>query len=409
MNSELTSLLKEKIPEVQIDLKTIKIGSSVSFDLYNEYGNVIVEMNTPLAEPLIKHLKSTGIEYLYYNPSQSTLIRNVAGLNLKNVLDENEQKQSMDLAREILDSIKQTIDFSPKSITPEKVAKTHAHVDNILKQIETSKDSMFTPFTTLKNLDEYTYVHSSNVSILGAILGSKLEYNRAIRIKMGVGGLFHDIGKAKIDSKIINKPGKLTDEEYEIVKKHSEFGHELVKDIPELSSLEKSIILYHHERPDKQGYPFKYDYNTYTGSVPKEVRLLTICDAYSALTIKRPYKEAYSPKKALRIIINAMYAPFKKKCQFLAADVRDFIRSLGFMVNQGDYFYDKGDTVRLSTGEIAVVEEMNRLYPLNPKIKVLTNKQLQPVSRQVSIDLLRDPSVYIAYIFDRSTASAENM
>jgi HD-GYP domain-containing protein (c-di-GMP phosphodiesterase class II) len=410
MNTELTSLLKEKIPEVQLDLKRVKIGSSVSFDLYNEYGNIIVEMNTPLTDPLIKHLKSTGIEYLYYNPHQSTLMRNIAGLNAaKNMLADNEQKESIDLAKEILDSIKQSMDFSPKSITPEKIAKTYTHVDNILKQIENSKDSMFTPFTILKNLDEYTYVHSSNVSILGAILGSKLEYNRSIRVKMGVGGLFHDIGKARVDSKIINKPGKLTDEEYEIVKKHSEYGHELVKDIPDLSSLEKSIILYHHERPDKQGYPFKFDYNTYTGSVPKEVRLLTICDVYSALTIKRPYKEAYSPKKALRIIINSIYTPFKKKSQFVAADVRDFIRSLGFMLNQGDYFYDIGETVRLSSGEIAIIEEMNRLYPLNPKIKILTNKQLQPVSRQVSVDLLRDPSIYIAYIFDRSTSSAENM
>ncbi len=408
MSSELTNLLKEKIPEIQIDLKRIKIGSSVSFDLYNEYGNVVVEMNTPLTEALVKHLKSTGIEFLYYNPSQSTILRNIAGLDdTKNVVDEIGQKESVELAKTILDSIKKTIDFSPKSITRENITMTYNHVDNILKQIENNKDSIFTPFTTLKSLDEYTYIHSSNVSILAAILGARLEYNRAVRVKMGVGGLFHDIGKAKIESSIINKPGELTAEEFAIIKKHPEYGNDLVKDSPDLSTLEKSIILYHHERPDGQGYPFKYNYNTYTGNIPKEVRLLSICDAYSALTVKRPFKEAYSPRKALRIIINSVYAPFKKKTQFLAADVRDFIRSLGFMLNQGNYFFDIGETVRLSSGEIAVIEEMNRLYPLNPKIRLLTNKQLQPVNRQVTIDLLRDVSVYIAYIFDRSTKEKE--
>lgn len=403
MDSTLSNILKDKLPEIQLDLKTIKSGTTVSFDLYNEYGNVVVSMNTPLTEPLIKHLRSTGIEFLYYNPAQATIIKNIAGLNTaKNIINNEQQKKSVDLAKEILDSIKNTIDFTPKSISSEKIQNTFQHVDDILKQIENNTDSVFTPFTTLKSLDEYTYIHSSNVSILAAILGARLEYNRAVRVRMGVGGLFHDIGKARIDSAIINKKAKLTEEEHNIAKNHSQYGYDLVKDNPDLSNLEKSIILYHHERPDGLGYPFKYDYNNYTGNVPKEVRLISICDAYSALTITKPYGEAHSPKKALRIIINSVYAPFKKKSQFLPADVRDFIRSLGFMLNQGEYFFEKGETIRLSSGEIAVIEEMNRLYPLNPKIKLITNKQLQAV-KPISIDLLRDISVYIAHIFDKST------
>lgn len=403
MDSTLSNILKDKLPEIQLDLKTIKSSTTVSFDLYNEYGNVVVSMNTPLTEPLIKHLRSTGIEFLYYNPAQATIIKNIAGLNTaKNIINDEQQKKSVDLAKEILDSIKNTIDFTPKSISSEKIQNTFQHVDDILKQIENNTDSVFTPFTTLKSLDEYTYIHSSNVSILAAVLGARLEYNRAVRVRMGVGGLFHDIGKARIDSAIINKKAKLTEEEHNIVKNHSQYGYDLVKDNPDLSNLEKSIILYHHERPDGLGYPFKYDYNNYTGNVPKEVRLISICDAYSALTITKPYGEAHSPKKALRIIINSVYAPFKKKSQFLPADVRDFIRSLGFMLNQGEYFFEKGETIRLSSGEIAVIEEMNRLYPLNPKIKLITNKQLQAV-KPISIDLLRDISVYIAHIFDKST------
>jgi len=400
MNSS-PNLLDNKVPEIQLDLKTVKVGTKVSFDLFDEYGNVIVAMNTPLTEPLLKHLKSSGIEFLYYNPAVATIKKNIAGLDTsRNTVDDSKQKESVELAKEILDSIKESIDFSPKAITPDKIKKTISHVDDILKQIETNKDSVFNPFIELKHLDEYTYLHSSNVSILAAILGARLEYNRAVRVRMGVGGLFHDIGKAQIDSKIINKPDKLTAEEYALIQNHPNIGYKLVKDNPDLSSLEKSIILYHHERPDGQGYPFKYDYNSYTGNVPKEVRLISICDSYSALTIKKPYGEVFTPRKALRIIVNSVYAPFKKKSQFLPADVRDFIRSAGFMLNQGEYFFGQGETIRLSSGEIAIIEEMNMLYPLNPKIKLITNKQLQPV-KPVSIDLLRDPNVYIAHIFDK--------
>lgn len=404
MESELNNLLKDRIPEIQVDLNTVKIDTTFSFDLYDEYGNVVVEMNTPLSDPLLKHLKSAGIRYLYYNPAHSTLKKNIAGLDTtKNIIDESRQKKSIDLAKEVLDSLKNTIDFTPKSITPEKIQKTYQHVDDILNDVENNSQSIFIPFTKLKSISEYTYIHSSNVSILGAILGARLEYNRTVRVRMGVGGLFHDLGKALIDDKILNKESKLSDEEYEIIKKHPQFGYDLVKESKELSNLEKSIILFHHERPDGLGYPFNYDYNTYTSNVPKEVRLLSICDAYSSLTIRTPYREAFSPKKALRIIINSVFAPFKKKSQFLPADVRDFIRSLGFMLNKGEYFFDKGETVRLSSGEIAIVEEMNRLYPINPKIKLITNKQLKALDRNVTIDLLRDPSIYIAYIFDRST------
>jgi HD-GYP domain-containing protein (c-di-GMP phosphodiesterase class II) len=408
MEPSLKNLLKDRIPEVQLDLKRIKTGTSVAFDLYDEYGNVIVEMNTPFTDALIKHLKSNDIEFLYYNPEYSTLIQNVAGLNTeKNIIADAQQKESVDLAKEIIDSIKDSIDFTHKTITPEKIKKAHTHVDNIVKHIENTADSIFSPFTKLKNLDEYTYLHSSNVSILAAILGSRLEYNRTVRVNMGVGGLFHDIGKALIDEKILNKKGKLNEDEYTIIKEHPELGHKIIKDIPDLSILEKNIILYHHERPDTLGYPFKYDYNNYTSNVPKEIRLLSICDAYSALILERSYKPAYSPKKALRIIVNSVYAPFKKQSQFLPADIRDFIRSMAFMLTKGEYFFNRGETIRLSTGEVAIIEEMNRLYPLNPKIKLLTNKQLQPLNRPVSVDLLRDINVYIAHIFDKSTKQAD--
>ncbi|MFH0976431.1 MAG: HD domain-containing phosphohydrolase [Spirochaetota bacterium] len=409
MDQELNNLLKDRLPEIRIDLSTIKIGSTMSFDLYDEYGNVIIAKNTPITAPLVKHLKSTGIDHLYYNPAQSTAIENPAGLNTeKSVVDDEQQKQSVDMARDILDSIKETIDFSPKALTPEKIQKTFKNVDSILQQIENNTDGIFMPFNKLKNLDEYTYVHSSNVSILAAILGSRLEYNRTVRVRMGVGGLFHDIGKALIDNKIINKNGKLDEYEFEVIKKHPQSGHQLVKDIPDLSMLEKSIILYHHERPDTNGYPFKYNYNTYTSNVPKEVRLLSICDVYSALTLQRSYKEAYTSRKALRIILNSVYAPFKKQSQFLPADLRDFIRSLGYMLNKGEFFFDKGETVRLNTGEVAVIEEMNRLYPLNPKIRLITNKQMQTLPRPVNIDMLRDTSTYIAHVFDKSTNASGN-
>lgn len=408
MASGIDDFLEEQLSEVQIELQRVKPGSRYAYDLFDEYGNLILEAHTELDEPLIKHLVSSGIEYLYYNPQYRREEENVAGLDLaKRLVDEELMREMADDSRDLLDFVRDIFDYSPENrITKARIEKSRTLVDRVIGQIDQGRDGVFIPLTRLKDISDYEYAHSTNASILGALLGSRLELKREERMAMGLGGLFHDIGKSSVAKELLNKNGKLSDEEFDIIKEHPHVGYKLVETNPHMHELEKQIVLLHHERSDGAGYPYGLDSDHYMNRVPKEVRLFSICDAYSALVLKRAYGRQYSSKKAFRILLNMVYAPYKKRHNYLPADFRDFTRAMLFVLNRGSHFLDRGDLVRLNTGEVGIVEDLNRLYPLNPRIRMLTNRELQPLKRQIEIDMLKDYTSYIANVFDRSTTGA---
>ncbi len=158
--------------------------------------------------------------------------------------------------------------------------------------------------TTLMKLsthDYYTYNHSVNVSVYSiAICKSILREDKKLLVTAGLGGLLHDLGKRKIDLKLINKPGKLDTEEWVEMKKHPDYGYELLENVPTLSTDIKRIVHEHHEHMDGTGYP--------KGISEKDIlklsRIASVADVFDALTTKRSYKEACSAKEALEIMAN---------------------------------------------------------------------------------------------------------
>ncbi len=405
MASSIDDFLEEQLSEVQIELQRVTPGSRYAYDLYDEYGNVMLEAHTEVSASLIKHLVSNGTEYLYYNPEHRKEEENVAGLDLaKSIVDEKLMGEMREDARDLLDYVRDIFDYSPDNrITKAKIEKSRELVNRVMDQVDQSRDGVFLPLTRLKDISEYEYAHSTNASILGALLGSRLEFKREERMAMGLGGLFHDIGKSRVAKKLLNKIGKLSSEEFDLIKEHPHVGYKLVETNPHMHELEKQIVLLHHERADGMGYPYGLDSDHYLNRVPREVRLFSICDAYSALVLKRAYGRQYSGKKAFRVLLGMVYAPYKKSYNYLPSDFRDFTRAMLFVLNRGSHFLDRGDLVRLDTGEVGVVEELNRLYPLNPRIRMLTNRDLQPLKRRIEIDMLKDYTSYIANVFDRST------
>jgi HD-GYP domain-containing protein (c-di-GMP phosphodiesterase class II) len=390
--------------EVQLEVSFIKAEAVYSYDLYDEYGNVVLEAYVPFSDSLLKHLKKENVKYLIYDAKNRKVPDEGEWVNKKKLISESLHQVAYEGAREVLDYVRDLYNYSPGTgISRAKIEKSREMVNKILDEVEKNEDGFFKPLVKLKELDEYEYNHSTNVSILGALLATKLEYSREIRTAMGLGGLFHDLGKTSIAKDILHKVEQLSEEELDIVKEHPHIGYKLVEDNIFMHDLEKRIVLLHHERADGNGYPYGLDSEHYINKIPKEVRLMSLCDVYAALIAKRPYGEPYSSRDALRIMLNMLEAPYKKVYHFLPADFRDFIRALGLRIDSGNYFIGPGDLVRLNTGEVAVIEEMNRLYPLNPKIRVLTTRDKQPVKRQIQIDMLKNYTSYIANVYERKT------
>lgn len=408
--SDKIKKIDDKTKNVQVQVSLLRAGSSFGYDLFDEFGNSVLEAHTPIEEAHIRHLLSAEIEFLYYDPTASKAgapAMTDSGLNVANDMIGAELKSEIvDHTRDLLEHIREIYNYSPgATISKEKISSSRQMVEKILKTVDENKDGVYESLSSFRNLDEYHYHHSTNVSILSAILGARLDLNRTLREGMGLGALFHDIGMSSISKEIINKVEKLSREEFDVIRGHPHVGYKFIEKNPAMQEFEKRIVLLHHEKTDGSGYPYGFDMDHIQTQLPRGIRLVALCDVYTALVLRRPPNPNYSSREALRLMLNMVYAPYKKFHQFLPADFRDFIRGLGFIVNKGNFFMNRGDLVRLNTGEVAIIEEMSKLYPMNPRVRVLKDRQMQNLKRPIQIDLLKDYQSYIANVFDRTKDS----
>jgi HD-GYP domain-containing protein (c-di-GMP phosphodiesterase class II) len=384
-----------------INIRFLKAGYRFSLDVFDKNNNLILEAHTPLTEGVLNHLRASGVDQLFFDPTK--ILNKEDGPLQKKIISEELITETYDLTKSILDEMRDTFTKSPgESISRGTIDKSRTLVDKIITETGKNDDGIFEVVTKLKDMDDFYYNHSMNVAIIASILGAKLDFKSELKSAMGVGGLIHDIGFSSISKDILNK-AQLNDDEFDIVKNHTHVGYKCVEKNPRLHDIEKRILLLHHERADGEGYPFGFDLDHYQSSVPREIRLIGLVDTFISLTAPKPGENGMTPKEAIRFMVNMIHTPYKTSYAFLPADVRDFIRALGFIINKGELFMTPGDLVRINTGEIGIIEEMNRLYPLNPKVKIIKSAKMETLKRPIAIDLLKSYKDYVSNIYDRNS------
>ena len=247
--------------------------------------------------------------------------------------------------------------------------------DNIL-----ATDSLAINLNNLKISDDYTFKHSVDVAVMSSMLARKIGLSEDKVLEIGTSGLLHDLGKVRISSDILNKPGKLTTEEFDIVKKHTIYGYELLKDNKNISEDIKLGLLQHHERYHGDGYPY--------GLKGHEIgifgRILTIVDIYDALVTDRPYHKPIEPVVAYEMMLGMM---------------TNFDPSLFIHFNNIIVLYNIGTIVRLSNGEECIVIGQNQGYPLRPIVRCIESGEVY--------DLANDPKC-LTLVIDRQTGDTNN-
>src|SRR3990167_2146775 len=224
----------------------------------------------------------------------------------------------------------------------------------------------------LKDKDEYTALHSLRVCVLALAFGRHLDLTNDELNLLGIGALLHDIGKMKVPNDILNKPEKLTEEEFIIIKSHVPHGVSILEQTHGISSASIDVARYHHERYAGGGYAlgFKGDDIGLFGSVG------AIVDCYDAITSDRSYHSGMSAHDAL----TKMYSWRGRDFQPLM--VEQFIQCMGI--------YPIGSVVELSNGSIGVVISINRARRLKPKVALVLNSDKTPFAPTKVIDLMHE-------------------
>ena len=224
----------------------------------------------------------------------------------------------------------------------------------------------------LKNKDDYTAEHCLRVCVLALTFGRHLELSEPELNTLGLGALLHDIGKMKVPLEILNKPARLTPEEFEIVKQHVPLGVEMLAATSKIPAAAIDVALLHHERLDGSGYS--------SGMRGERIALFGqiggIVDVYDAITSDRPYHRAVSAHEALR----AMYEWRGEK--FHAGLIEQFIQCMGV--------YPIGSIVELSDGSVGVVISVNRMRRLRPRLALVLDPARQPYAPTRLVDLMHE-------------------
>lgn len=246
-----------------------------------------------------------------------------------------------------------------EKISEKPMNKIKMAIHDIVDEIVADKNAIIN-MVDLRIYDEYTYYHSVNVAVLSTVLGYAMGYGKNALYKLALGAALHDIGKVFISRDILDKPGKLTPEEFEIIKKHSSAGSAYLREKWDIPSESHYAVLTHHERYDGTGYPG----GIRDDKIPEFGRIAAVVDVYDALTTDRPYRKGMLPSDAVEYIMGGSGNMFDPRV------VKVFLREVTP--------YPIGTNVLLSNGEKGVVVENHAKCGTRPKVMI--SKEDQPAA-----------------------------
>jgi len=322
--------------KIKIPVSQSKVGDIIAKNLLDRRGITLVSKDIVINQYIIDMLTNIGIDDVWIYPTVESEQDNPS--NYEKVV--KSYKETVLTVKEILMGL-----TSGGKLNHEKVIslskQLYGDFTDSIKLIKCLND--------IKNVDEYTYTHCINVAFYAMLTAKWLNLSEENILEVINAALLHDIGKVLIPIEILNKNGKLTEEEFSIMKNHSAIGYNVIKDLTEFSTLTKEAVLLHHERIDGKGYP----YGLKGDAINLYAKIIGIADVFDAMTQDRVYKKGVNPFEAFKMFSNVGYEIFDVRILniFLKNIVVNYI---GLQV-----ILDSGET-----GEIVYVPPYDILNPI---------------------------------------------
>ncbi len=370
--------------KTKVDLKYISPNRSFVHPLYSENGEKVLDARKILTIERIKSItKKYGSIVYYYSTEEEKAI---PGNTLTSAVEES---------RELMEEV-----FRTEKLDKKSYKRAECIIEDIINNLDFSEMKAITLLKELKSFDEYLFQHQVNVGVLSAIFSTKLGIFTREQVKLiALGGYLIDIGTVKLDRKMMKKEGKLETMEMQKIKRHPQFGYEILKEISGIDPIVLQTVLLHHERYNSRGY-----YGLPYEELPLPPKVVAACDMYDALTTNRPFRDAFKPASTLKVLLNSINDEFDYKL------ISEFLNRLGPMLNDTAAFYQKGDICELNTREMAMINDYGVRDYLKPKVMIFcrmnrSNKMMEVkfYPGPVEVDLQNDTDRYMTRIITNPT------
>lgn len=337
--------------------RSLQSGMIIDQSIVDRAGRILIARNTPMDEFHKEALLKMGIGGVYIREGEEDEVLEDKSAApevpaaVQKVIDNSivKDRAKVNLSESVKARVAEGIQYLYNDTESDSFTNTTKNITDDLMKAITDNDALAVDISALKVSDEYTFKHSVDVATMSMIVAKRYGLDERGVYEIGISGLLHDVGKSKIPNDILNKAGKLTDDEFAMMKQHSLFGYGILKEKDDLSNQIKMGVLQHHEKMNSRGYPMGVG----SDKINLFARIISVADIYDALVTERPYKKPFSARDAVEMIMSMT--------DDLDINVmRSFLESV--------ILYPVGTDVELSTGEPARVVENNTQYVLRPKV-----------------------------------------
>ncbi|MDD2585012.1 MAG: HD-GYP domain-containing protein [Syntrophomonadaceae bacterium] len=353
----------------RLRLEELETGMIVGRSIYSSDSRILLAAGVMLNNNYIHRLRELGI-YSVYIKDELT-----GEIDFPEIISEKTRIKAVRTIKENFGCIEKDRYLN--------IQQVKDMVEDLISEIITQKEVLFS-LMDVNSYDDYTFAHSVNVCLISIIIGISLRYDRIKLTELGIGALLHDIGKTHVDRQILNKKDILTTEEYEEIKRHPEYGFDILRTYQDISLLSSHVAYQHHERWDGTGYP--------RGIKGKDIheyaRIVAAADVYDALMGDRPYRPPFTVDQAIAEI---------RQMRGTHLDPR----IVGIMI-ANIAVYPVGSLIQLSTGDIAIVVKVRKLNPTQPVVRVIFTAGKKKVGTYHEIDLASLPTIRIIHVLGKN-------